>query len=824
MKRKVGIPLYIGDKGIHEYIYAFIYSYGCIEEDVIDIEARGKHISKAVDVAQILTKNILPNLIDIDEVKIGTDLVGEGELEREVSRISIKIVKIDKIKRRRRVRRRKIERPKRPRLAIIAPSCNIHFVNDIEIFLQPSLEVTLKREVQNNLIITDPHGETRIEELKDFPKEGLKKELKPDKIGEYKVVCVLHTEEWGRIRRTSYFTVFPFLDVEGLKDSYLAKKDKLICYIKASPEFDVDTFLDNTELSIEEMKSRRSSRWHVYKLEHGPLQVGQSSLIISVQGTDIRRQVKIEVSGKIALNLDEKFYREHKRVRFYITKHPDVEINRAIVYPGKINLEFEDECLTSKETLDPGEYKITLYGKRIHGGKHKQEFILEGPKVDLIQGRIVNIRVFARQEPLVEVFDAVGKTREEVDLSLEREENGMKIYRGFHFCKEAEVEIHCEIAGYLWKKKLEKLVPSLFVVPSPFPKDQDIHFILQTSGSPTREMEESKGGAYHTFEGKKRAFVKEVEYPFLYHGVIREDRQGLGSIIYEEGNISFTFKVRKIIPKKFLFSELLNLRDNKLQVEPTSIVFSYLKRIIDFILMTTDRKIFVFLPNLRHSIVAHHYLGVDSIAMFGIYPEYHREKPSANLDNVTCPSCGFELVRSGKNLECEKQNKRWRVRGTYTFPFVIFCPRCGKDMILLDLDMRTRRCTDFGLLCENCGWFTDRIAFYDRDILEHQRISPRIYFVYFEPPVVPSKFGINLNWLTEKLPWEELCGSKFLHHLSKGFVIEEKSLANKLIKAAKPLPDQVIGVFLWKNRVYDNILKNFTRTHGMCYLALGDVG
>jgi DNA-binding protein len=59
----------------------------------VTVKARGAAISKAVDVTQVLKRRLLSDTVDIKEVKIGTEVLGEAENVRHVSTIEIVIGK-----------------------------------------------------------------------------------------------------------------------------------------------------------------------------------------------------------------------------------------------------------------------------------------------------------------------------------------------------------------------------------------------------------------------------------------------------------------------------------------------------------------------------------------------------------------------------------------------------------------------------------------------------------------------------------------------------------------------------------------------------------
>ena len=63
------------------------------QSDTIVLKARGMVISRAVDVAEVLTKRLGNGNYDIRKIGIDTERVGEGEDARNVSTIEIIIAK-----------------------------------------------------------------------------------------------------------------------------------------------------------------------------------------------------------------------------------------------------------------------------------------------------------------------------------------------------------------------------------------------------------------------------------------------------------------------------------------------------------------------------------------------------------------------------------------------------------------------------------------------------------------------------------------------------------------------------------------------------------
>ncbi|MEM3382562.1 MAG: DNA-binding protein [Nitrososphaerales archaeon] len=79
--------IYVGKKPIMSYAMSALIQL--TQSDKIVIKARGMAISRAVDVAEIVTKRLGNNAFVVKDIKIDTELVGSGEESRNVSTIEI---------------------------------------------------------------------------------------------------------------------------------------------------------------------------------------------------------------------------------------------------------------------------------------------------------------------------------------------------------------------------------------------------------------------------------------------------------------------------------------------------------------------------------------------------------------------------------------------------------------------------------------------------------------------------------------------------------------------------------------------------------------
>lgn len=83
--------VFIGKKPIMSYAMSALIQLA--QSGEITIMARGMVISRAVDVAEIVTKRLANNAYDVKNIKIDTVQLGEGEAIRNVSTIEIVIAR-----------------------------------------------------------------------------------------------------------------------------------------------------------------------------------------------------------------------------------------------------------------------------------------------------------------------------------------------------------------------------------------------------------------------------------------------------------------------------------------------------------------------------------------------------------------------------------------------------------------------------------------------------------------------------------------------------------------------------------------------------------
>jgi len=82
----------IGKKTTMNYVLAVIIQFNQGADQVL-VKARGRAISKAVDVVEIVRTRFLPDQVEVKNVEIGTEMVGQGDQARNVSTIEILVVR-----------------------------------------------------------------------------------------------------------------------------------------------------------------------------------------------------------------------------------------------------------------------------------------------------------------------------------------------------------------------------------------------------------------------------------------------------------------------------------------------------------------------------------------------------------------------------------------------------------------------------------------------------------------------------------------------------------------------------------------------------------
>ncbi|MFI5449724.1 MAG: DNA-binding protein Alba [Candidatus Bathyarchaeia archaeon] len=92
-----GIPsntVLIGQKPLMAYATAIVMQINSGSKE-LSVKARGRVISKAVDVVEVCRRRFFDGKLSIKEVNIGTEVLGEEGQTRNVSTIEIKLTKGD---------------------------------------------------------------------------------------------------------------------------------------------------------------------------------------------------------------------------------------------------------------------------------------------------------------------------------------------------------------------------------------------------------------------------------------------------------------------------------------------------------------------------------------------------------------------------------------------------------------------------------------------------------------------------------------------------------------------------------------------------------
>jgi DNA-binding protein Alba len=82
--------IYIGSKPILNYVTAIVTAFQ--RSAIVNVLARGRAISSAVDVVEVCRRSFLKDL-NIDDIRIGTERMGSDDDLRNVSTINIQLSK-----------------------------------------------------------------------------------------------------------------------------------------------------------------------------------------------------------------------------------------------------------------------------------------------------------------------------------------------------------------------------------------------------------------------------------------------------------------------------------------------------------------------------------------------------------------------------------------------------------------------------------------------------------------------------------------------------------------------------------------------------------
>ncbi|MBA2839601.1 DNA-binding protein [Methanococcus maripaludis] len=82
--------VYVGNKGVMNYVLAVITQFNSENADEVIVKARGKAISRAVDVEEMVRKRFMPE-VKIKEINLGTDHI-QGEDGKSINVSTIEII------------------------------------------------------------------------------------------------------------------------------------------------------------------------------------------------------------------------------------------------------------------------------------------------------------------------------------------------------------------------------------------------------------------------------------------------------------------------------------------------------------------------------------------------------------------------------------------------------------------------------------------------------------------------------------------------------------------------------------------------------------
>ncbi len=81
--------IYVGKKPFMNYVTAVMMQFKEGKAEEVLIRARGKTITKAVDIALVATERFLDDKVEIKDVKIESEVIKDDEKETRVSCIDI---------------------------------------------------------------------------------------------------------------------------------------------------------------------------------------------------------------------------------------------------------------------------------------------------------------------------------------------------------------------------------------------------------------------------------------------------------------------------------------------------------------------------------------------------------------------------------------------------------------------------------------------------------------------------------------------------------------------------------------------------------------
>ena len=86
--------VFVGSKPFMNYVTGVVMQFTTQGANEVNVKARGKFISRAVDIAEVATKRFLENQVDIKDIKINSEQFQNEEGKQiRVSTIEIKLIK-----------------------------------------------------------------------------------------------------------------------------------------------------------------------------------------------------------------------------------------------------------------------------------------------------------------------------------------------------------------------------------------------------------------------------------------------------------------------------------------------------------------------------------------------------------------------------------------------------------------------------------------------------------------------------------------------------------------------------------------------------------
>ena len=84
--------IFIGQKPLMSYVTAIVMQFNSGSKELA-VKARGRMISQAVDVVEVCRRRFFADKLNISEIRIGTEVLGEEGQQRNVSTIEIKLTR-----------------------------------------------------------------------------------------------------------------------------------------------------------------------------------------------------------------------------------------------------------------------------------------------------------------------------------------------------------------------------------------------------------------------------------------------------------------------------------------------------------------------------------------------------------------------------------------------------------------------------------------------------------------------------------------------------------------------------------------------------------